>query len=190
MSFFQLLSGSFGGAVMALALKLCWDHRQRPRLKAELKQKGGYRSFPAQGGYPAKYLRLKVSNIGHSCVCKCKAYIVHVTKSTGEEPFDEEISPLLWSNADLEMDIPRGVSLYLDVCTLHAEPDKPARLDPAVPKEKNRFERFFEDRAQYEMTIVVAAENAEPLSRKVKFDFDPAQKDLTVQWDPRCCTGD
>jgi hypothetical protein len=72
----------------------------------------------------------------------------------------------------------------LDVCALHAEP-KPARLDPAVPKEANRFERFFEDRARYEMTIVAAAENAEPLKRKVTFDFDPEQNDLmNVQWDP------
>ena len=181
--FFQLLSGSFGGAVVALVLKTYWDHSHRPILRAALlRQKGGYRSFRTAGGYQAKYLRLYVSNIGQSCVRSCTAYIVKATKSTGEMLFNEETSPLFWSNAGLEMDIPRGVSLYLDVCSLHAE-RKPALLDPAVPKEKNRFEKFFEDRAYYEITILVAAENAGSLERKVTFYFDPAQDDLTVQCD-------
>ena len=130
--FFQLLSGAFGGAVVAQVLKTYWDHSRRPILRAALlRQKGGYRSFLTAGGYQAKYLRLYVSNIGQSCVRSCTAYIVKATstKSTGETPFNEETSPLFWSNAGLEMDIPRGVSLYLDVCSLHAE-RKPARLDP------------------------------------------------------------
>ncbi len=175
----QVLSG----AVMALVLKTWWDHVRRPRLRAELRQRGGYRSVPTEGGHQATYLRLCVSNIGYSSVQNCQAYIMRVTKSTGNSRvFDEETSPLNWSNVDLKMGIPRGVPLYLDVCSLHPEP-KPSRLIPAVPPAANHFGTLFEDRARYKMLIVVAAENAQPLSRTVTFDFDPQGDDLTVQWD-------
>jgi hypothetical protein len=128
---------------MALLLKTWWDHMGRPRLRAELKQRGGYRSVPTEAGYHAKYLRLRVSNIGYSSVQNCQAYILSVTKNIGNSPvFDEETSPLNWSNIDLKMGIPRGVSLYLDVCSLHPEP-KPSRLIPAVPTEANQFQRVF-----------------------------------------------
>jgi hypothetical protein len=182
MPVFPLLSGSLGGGVMALVLKALWDHLSRPRLRAELFQRGGYRSVPTSTGREDKYLRLRVSNVGYSSIKNCQAFITRVTKSAGNNPvFDYETSPLNWSN-NLKMGIPRGVSLYLDVCSLRSEP-KPSRLIPAVPAAANHFGTFFEDRARYKIFVVVAAENAQPLSRTVTVDFDPERDDLTVHWD-------
>lgn len=157
-----------------------------PVISVRLDEKrGSYGSVPlvdrvtGQQSHQAKYLRLHVENTGFSTIKDCCGYIIRLTKRTskGQIVPHQEVLDLGWAHKNTNpRDIPRGAFFHMDVATLHL---LPAERKVRLPLHPTTLDDFFNERATYELEILVAADNARPCRRVlVTFDFDPQSDEL------------
>jgi hypothetical protein len=131
-----------------------------------------------------RYLRLHVENTGLSTIKNCSGYITKMTKrASGIESISkQEVVALGWAHKGTEpRDIPRGGFFHLDVASLYRMPDRSLlRISPELPSSLWPF--VSDDKATYELEILVAADNARPRHRiPVKFTHDPNSYELEFE---------
>jgi hypothetical protein len=126
--------------------------------------------------------RLHVENTGFSTIKDCCGYIIRLTKRTskGQIVPHQEVLDLGWAHKNTNpRDIPRGAFFHMDVATLHL---LPAERKVRLPLHPTTLDDFFNERATYELEILVAADNARPCRRVlVMFDFDPQTADAAMK---------
>jgi hypothetical protein len=136
--------------------------------------------------HQGKFLRLLVENVGRSAVKGCVGYIVSITKTEGgvPQPIEQEVWELAWTAAKglTPRDIPRGAFFHLGLASLELTYPN-CKLGLVVHSRYNHLEPFLADVGAFELEVVVAAENVEPVRRTVRFEFDPQQNDLVFQYD-------
>jgi hypothetical protein len=132
-------------------------------------------------------LRLLIENQGLSTAHNCKGYITDVTQivNGNRPPPQQEVLELEWSSggAAEPRSIPRGAFFYMNVASLDLVQQGPPVLRFAVLWTPNRFAHLFGPAATFELQIKIAADNAAPIDRLVRFEFDPQWQDLHFEYD-------
>jgi hypothetical protein len=152
-----------------------------PVISARLLEKKGCYVTSGIGNpeqYKAKYLRLLVENTGQSSVKDCSGYIIKISKSPEGTavPPEQEVLQLGWSHRSVDpRNIPRGAFFHMDVISLHLKPEGRRLMLSQLP---HSLSTFFDDKATYEFEVLIAADNASPVRRKVRFDYDPQSDHL------------
>lgn len=136
----------------------------------------------------ARFLRLLIENRGRSTINDCKGYITGVTQivNGNRAPLQQEVLELEWSSggAAEARSVPRGAFFYMNVASLDpVQQGPPFVLRFCVLWLPNHFDHLFGHTATFELQIKIAADNAAPIDRVVRFDFDPQQQDLHFHYD-------
>lgn len=159
-----------------------------PILSARLVQGRGCYVTTSRGNPPthdARFLRLFIENRGLSTIHNCKGYITGVTRivNGNRVPLQQEVLELTWSSGgDAESrSIPRSAFFYMNVASLDLV--QPSVLQFCVHWTPNHFTHLFGQAATFELQVKIAADNAAPIDRIVRFDFDPQQQNLHFQYD-------
>jgi hypothetical protein len=182
-----VLIGFAGGSVVASLTNYGVSCFRRPVISARLEDSKGCYVTTDVGDPPthkAKYLRLLIENTGLSSIKDCSGYINQVTKSHEGTTIDskQEVLMLGWSHSPTPArNIPHGAFFYMDVVALHALPQGNILHVSNLP---NTLSGFFDNKAKYELSIVIAADNAKPSFRTASFDYDPKRFELLFSWDP------
>ena len=152
-----------------------------PKLKVEFidADKGFITDTKENGVTDAHYVRVKVLNTGRQIAKQWCAYLVNVEKwnpSTGEfEPtiYCDSLQ-LAWSarantvEAYRPVDMPRHVPQFIDiVSTRKTEKDYKVMTDPHL----YRYENIFKEQGKFRYTVLVSADNVNPASVKVVFEW-------------------
>jgi hypothetical protein len=188
MGWVQVLIGFAGGSVTATLINWAVAHCRRPIIRARLVPNIGCYVETGRGNpetHRAKFLRLQVGNTGQSLLTSCSGYITRITKrQNGQTLNDErEVLELGWSHQDTTpRDIPRNTFFYMDIAALErfAPANNTLLLAARLP---NHLAGLLNGRASFELEILIAAGNAKPVSRSVRFDFDPANPELVFAYD-------
>jgi hypothetical protein len=98
-------------------------------------------------------------------------------------PVQQEVLELEWSGVGgtNPRSIPRGAFFYMDVASLDLVRGGPPVLQPRVGWMPNHLAHLFQGAATFELSVKIAAENAAPVDRIVRFEFDPQQQNLLFQ---------
>jgi hypothetical protein len=190
-----VLIGFLGGSVMSSVLAGIYRWWTRPILSARLVQERGCYVTTSRGDPPthdARFLRLLIENQGRSTIHNCKGYITGVTQivNGNRAPLQQEVLELTWSSggAAEPRSIPRGAFFYMNVASLDLVQHGPPVLQFCVVWTPNHFAHLFGHTATFELQIKIADDNAAPIDRIVRFDFDPQQQDLhkesAAPWPP------
>lgn len=186
----NILIGFLGGSVTSWILGSIYTWRNRPIISVRLVPDKGCYVTTSRGNPPthdARYLRLLVENTGRSSIESCKGYITSITRIVdgNRSPVQQEVLELGWSGGGgiSPRSIPRGAFFYMDVASLDLVQGGPPVLQLAVGWMPNHLAHLFQVAATFELAVKIAAENAAPVDRTVRFEFDPQQKDLQVQFD-------
>lgn len=97
----------------------------------------------------------------------------------------QEVLELEWSSGGgtSPRGIPRGAFFYMNVASLDLVQNGPPVLRLSVGWMPNHLAHLFGAAATFELELKIAAENAAPLDRIVRFEFDPQHQDLRFQFD-------
>ena len=132
--------------------------------------------------HDVRYFRLRVENPGLASIKDCCGLITRLKKRTahGETVPPQEVFHLGWAHHTQSRmrDIPRGAYFYMDIATLDLlRPTRRLGLPADFPTSLFKF--FDAEKATYEFTILIAADNAKPQRDiKVTFKYDPTSDDL------------
>ena len=127
-------------------------------------------------GREAIYLRVRVRNKKKIIAKSCRAYLVNIEKDNGNGIFKRTIYtesiPLAWScrgsDRFSEMDIPYGITQYIDVLKKHDEQDFVHLQLSVLP---NRYISILHKSGRYRLTIQVAGDGVIPASLGLIFDW-------------------
>ena len=185
-----ILIGFLGGSVMAWLITKVHAWWTRPIISALIKSGKGCYVTTSRGNPPthnARFLRLLIENRGRSTIHNCKGYIIGVSQivngaSTNPQ---QEVLELEWSSggAANPRSIPRGAFFYMNVASLDLVKNGPSELRFGVLWTPNHFAHLFGAAATLELQIKIAADDAAPIDRIVRFDFDPQSQNLDFQYD-------
>jgi hypothetical protein len=190
----QVLIGFAGGSVASTLINGSWTWWRRPIITALLIPNVGCYVETSRGDPPnhrtAKFLRLQVGNKGLSSLKGCSGYVTRIiTRQNGQTTNDErEILELKWSHQGAVFrDIPRGGFFYVDIAALDrvALANNRLSLGAELPFS---LVGLLSKRASYELSVLVAADNARAVARTVEFEFDPASTELTFRYDENWLT--
>jgi hypothetical protein len=189
-SLLTLLIGFFGGSVASWILGTIFNWCKRPIISARLVQGKGCYVTTSRGNprtHDARFLRLLVENTGRSSIQNCKGYITSITRivNGNRSPVQQEVLELEWSSggAASARSIPQGAFFYMNIASLELVQPGPFVLLLAVGWTPNHLAHLLQGAATFELEIKIAAENAAPLDRIVRFEFDPQQQDIRFQFD-------
>jgi len=189
MPLIAIVVGFAGGAVMASLINHIVGWWRRPIIKVELVPDVGCYVTTKRGNPPthdAKFLRLRVKNIGNSSIKACRAYVTRITKRNGGKIINDnqEVVELNWAHRNSDaLDIPVGAFLYLDIVSLDIKYTGGSILSLCVSLLPNNLSGLFSGPAEFELSLNVACDNARPKNRTVKFTFDPNESDLDFSFD-------
>ena len=179
-----LIGGAIGfiSAVLApILVERLKDRFFGPKLKVEFIEgnTGFVTDTKEKGLTDAHYVRARVLNIGGQIAKQCRAYLVNFEKwnrSTGKfEPtiYCDSLQ-LAWSarantvEAYRPVDMPRHVPQFIDiVSTRKTEKDYKVMTDPHL----YRYEDIFKEQGKFRYTVLVSADNVNPASVKVVFEW-------------------
>jgi hypothetical protein len=184
----QIAAGFAGGAVFATILNTVAAWYRRPVVEVRLVDNAGCYVETKRGDPPtrdAKYLRLRVRNAGRSSVKACQAYLVRIVRREGGRAVNDarEVVDLGWAHRGVgPRDIPVGAFFYLDVASIELIAGGSDRLmiGESLP---NNLSDLLIGPAQFELHVLVASDNAEPISKLVKFGFDQSKPELSFGYD-------
>jgi len=182
-----VLIGFLGGSVFSSILGGIYAWLSRPILSVRLVRGKGCYVTTSRGNPPthqARFLRLLIENVGLSAVKGCAGYIVSIRKTASgiSQPVEQEVVELAWTGSSGPRDIPRGAFFYLGLASLDLTlPNR--MLGLVVNWMPNHLAPLLADTGTFELEIIVAAENAKPVRRTIRFEFDPQQSDLTFRYD-------
>ena len=185
----QILIGFAGGGVTATLINAGVKWWRRPIISVRLVPDIGCYVETGRGNpqtHTAKFLRLQVENTGLSLLESCAGYITRITKRQNGQIINDqrEVLELVWSHQSTEpRDIPRDAFFYMDVATLDRLAAGNNVLSLGVGALPHSLTGLFAGRANFELDILIAAGNAKPVSRKVKFGYDPANSELVFAYD-------
>jgi len=175
---------------MSLMLTSIYYWLNRPIISVRLVKEKGCYVTTSRGNPPthkARYLRLLVENTGRSSIQSCKGYVTSITHTVNGIPsaVEQEVLELGWSGGGgtNPRSIPRGAFFYMDVVSLDLVKSGPPVLQLAVGWMPNHLANLFQSAATFELGVKIAAENAAPVDRIVRFEFNPQQNDLLFQFD-------
>jgi hypothetical protein len=193
LSFLQTpaLYSFLGGAVAWGIINIGLSWWRRPIIEAELVPHAGcYVSgrgeYEDQGGkvsIPLKYLRFRVKNIGRSSIRDCSGYITFISKDERGQRIEDkrEVLRLGWSHHPGESrNIPRGAFFHMDIAGLGIHQGKGSLIMGKIP---SSLEGLFDKGGTFEFKVMIAADNATPFERSVRFEFDPSKGDLIGKYD-------
>jgi hypothetical protein len=185
-----VLFAFLGGSVMSSVFGGIYKRWTRPILSAKLVQGMGCYVTTSRGNPPthqARFLRLLVENRGLSTIHNCKGYITGITQivNGNRTPLQHEVLELLWSSSGGEKprSIPRGAFFYMDIASLDLVQPGPHILRLSVLWLPHHFAHLFGPAATFELQVKIAADNAAPFDRSVRFDFNPQRNDLDFEYD-------
>jgi hypothetical protein len=184
-----LLITFLGGSMASFGVKALIDRRNRPIIRARVVNGRGCYVTTGRGNPPthqARFLRLIIENDGYSSIKDCKGYITAIRRIVNGSPMtvQQEVLELCWSVGDgaRPRNIPRGAFFYLDVASLDLVPGG-GQLGLSVAWWPNHFANLLAIAATFELEIKIAADNAAPVDRIVRFDFNPQHQDLIFTFD-------
>ncbi len=122
----------------------------------------------------AIYLRVRVTNKKRKIAKSCIAYLTSIEKDDGEGKFEPTIYSdsiqLAWScrgpTAYSEIDIPYGVSQYIDVLKTH---DEQNYVFPQWQFTPNRYLPLLSKFGRYRLTVQVSGDGVDPATVKLIF---------------------
>lgn len=184
-----LLVGFLGGSVSSWGLGLIRSWWMRPILSVRILENKGCYVTTSRGNPPthqAKFLRLRVENVGRSSVQSCTGYVTCIRKQglAADVHSEEEVLELNWAHGSAAArNIPPGVYFYLDVASLDVVPTGPPRLLPGVKMIPNHLIGIFSTDGDFEFHVKIAAENTSMPKRIVRFGYRQNLQDLEVKFD-------
>jgi len=180
-----ILAGSVGGILVFIFGKLynlfSWKLTE-PKLRVEFDKNilGCITHTMTNDGRPAATIRMKATNIGKRAATAlgCVVYLTNVEKQNENGVFEStgycDSIRLAWSCQGLTlgsfgpMDIPRGVSQYVDIVSLLQHQDKFELPLEVLP---NRYSKLFWQTGTFLFTVHVHTENASPVKCKLIFTW-------------------
>jgi hypothetical protein len=183
----SLLIGLLGGSLMAYLLGQAVAHFRRPIIDASLVRRKGCYVTTSLGNPPtheARFLRLLIENKGKTAIHGCTGYITGIViKSANNQEVQEEVLKLKWSHGDASpRNIPIGTFFHMDIASLVLTAGNHV-LWLGVESMPSHLAPLLLTAGTFELQIKIAAENAQPLDRKVAFEFQPQADNLRVQFD-------
>jgi hypothetical protein len=180
-----------GGAVMAALVNKFTAFLGRPIISARLVEGAGC-YVETQIGNPApagigKFLRLRIENRGKSSLKDCQGYIIRIVKKQHGQTISDsrEVLDLGWAHQGPKpMQIPTSAFFYMDIVRIRLQNGAPTSLS-FVGMTPNNIVPLMTGPAEFELTILVAADNAKAVERSVRFRFDPQKQDIEFDYDQR-----
>jgi hypothetical protein len=184
-----LLVSFLGGSMASFGIKALIDWWNRPIISARLVDRKGCYVTTSRNNPPthqARFLRLLIQNEGFSSIKDCTGYVTSITRIVNgfRLPVQQEVLALTWSSGgdDGARSVPRGAFFYLNVASLDLLPAA-SDLNLCVAWWPNHFVGLLATAATFELQIKIAADNAAPVDRIVRFDFNPANPNLLFRFD-------
>jgi hypothetical protein len=186
------LTGGLAGSVLTLGGQALVRHCARPRLQirfgADLS--GCIVNTPEDGGQQniqQRYLRLRIENVGRTFAKNtsvCVTRIDFTAAGTGTHTFSEEVNELRLSRSDAAtpstFNLAAGGHQFVDLVHTQQEQGKAVVLIFDFFRAAGRLTRLGYGPGQYQMTVFVAAENCQSVTRTVKWSFDGTLRGLTI----------
>ncbi len=172
------LLGFFGGSMATWLVGRVHEYAMRPIVAVRLVEHRGCYVTTSRGSPPthqARFLRLLIENEGRSPIKGCTGYITRITKTANNvvQDVQQEVLQLCWSASGgvTARGIPIETFFHMDVASLDLVPG-PRILNLGVGWLPNHLAPLLLGTGTFELEIKVAAENARPLDRTVRFVFD------------------
>lgn len=180
-----IIAGSIGGIIVLIFGKLynlvSWKLTE-PKLRVEFDKNilGCITHTTTNDGWPVGFIRMRVTNRGKRVATArgCVAYLTNVEWKNKNGEFESadycDSIRLAWSCQGLKperfgsMDIPRGVSQYIDIISFR---EKQAKFEPQLEVTPNRYSVLFQTIGTFLFTVHVHAENANPVKCKLIFTW-------------------
>jgi hypothetical protein len=167
------------------------EKKRRPKLAARIEPNRGSVVDPpmitpdGQSTGSARYVRLKVKNVGQRIAKDCRGVLVQVEKkdhdSYRETSYTDAIQ-LTWAYAQGEKrhegkDLIKEVDNYLDLCEVKSWENV---LRPQLVTRSSRYQDLFKEPGTYRLTVQLSAEEADPVLTQIILTWHGEWKTLEV----------
>ena len=132
------------------------------------------------------YIRAKVTNTSYFGAIGCRGYLINIEKQDEQGEFKRTIycdsMQLGWSclvdNAYTGITLPKGINQYLDILCLRENGKAFGLIVNSLPF---RYEQLVNETGVFRLTIKVAAENADPETIKLLFEWNGDWKNYHLE---------